>query len=85
MARVELGKKREEAATTPVLDCGLIPELLDSVVDNKPVPKDPVLSDEQQSITLALLVQGTAMKDDILQSQQRGLGWIIPIRLQQLH
>ena len=48
MTRAELRNKREEVATAPVLDCGLIPELLDYVVDDKSVPKVPLLSDEQR-------------------------------------
>ena len=46
-------KKREETATVSGLDCGLIPELLDCVVDDKPVPKSPFHSDEQQSVKSA--------------------------------
>ena len=75
-------KKREEAATNPVLDSGSVPELLDCVVDIKPVPKFPSLLDEEQSIKSTRLVSGTAMKHDIIQSYQEKLGQIIPSRLQ---
>ena len=58
MTRVGLRKKREEATTAPAMDCGLIPDLLDCVVDNRPVPKVPMLSNKS-----APLVSGTAMKN----------------------
>ena len=64
--RAELKKKQEEAATAPVLDYGSIPELLDCLVDNKPMPRVPSLSDEQQSIKSARSVSGTVMKKEIL-------------------
>ena len=34
ITRVELRKMREEAATTPALDCDFIPDLLNCVVGN---------------------------------------------------
>ena len=66
MTRVELRKKRKEAMAVPALDCGLIPVLLDYLVNDKPVPKDPLPTNKQTSNNLANLVSGMVMKNDIL-------------------
>ena len=55
---------------TPALDCGLITILLDRVVDDNPVPKDPLPPDKQPSNNPAPLVSGMATKNEILHSYQ---------------
>ena len=47
MTRFDERKKIEQATTAPALNCGLIPDLLDYLVDDKPVPKCLLLLNEQ--------------------------------------
>ena len=54
--RDELRKQREETMTAPALDGELIPVLLDYVVNEKPVQKDPLPPQKQPSNDSARLM-----------------------------